>query len=285
MRSYFYHRPRSLEEALRLKAETPDARFIAGGTDVMVQLRHRALRPRALISLRALEELRGIKVGERAQIGALTPIRDVTRHPGLRERYPVLVQGASRLGSPQIRNVATIGGNLCNASPCADTATPLLVLEARLRLRGPRGSREVPLDQFFLGPGQSCLAEDELLVEILLDPPTTGSRSTFQKKGRVRMDLALASLAILLQLEGDTCSRARVAAGSVAPRPLRLREVESHLEGKTLSASVIAAAQEIAMRTISPITDVRSTAEYRRQIVGVYLKRALEVLTGQRSEA
>jgi carbon-monoxide dehydrogenase medium subunit len=286
MRHVDYYRPRSLEEALRLKAAHPAARFIAGGTDVMVQMRHHALRPSVLISLSAVPELRGVEVNGRVRIGAFTTISELLEHETLQERYPVLLEAARELGSVQIRNVATLGGNLCNASPCADTATPLLVLEARLRLASARGAREVPLHGLFVGPGQNCLGEGEILTHILLDPPPAGTRATFKKKGRVKMDLALASAAVLLQMEGQTCRRARVAAGSVAPVPLRLPAVEALLEGHTVTREVLAAVEQTASRSVSPISDVRATEAYRRAVVGVFVRRAVEELTaGERSAA
>lgn len=277
MRRFAYHRPRTIEEAFRLKQAEPGARWIAGGTDVMVQARG-GHAPPALISLTAIRELRGITVGEGARIGALTPFADVAAHAGLRERYPVLVEAASAVGSVQIRNLATIGGNLANASPCADSAPALLVLDARLRIAGPGGAREVPVEQFFRGPGRTCLAPDELLTDVLLDPPGAG-RACFRKKGRVRMDLALASVAVLLELEGGGCRRARVAAGSVAPVPLRLHEVEDLLTSGPLGDGLVARAEEAARRGVAPITDVRGTAEYRRAIVGVFVRRAIQELS------
>jgi len=187
----------------------------------------------------------------------------------------VLAQAAGVLGSVQIRNAATVGGNLCNASPCADTAPALLVLGARLRLEGPGGHREIPLEEFFRGPGETSRTKDEVVTLVLLDPPAAGARSAYRKQGRVHMDLAQASLAVLVELEGVTCRRAMVAAGSVAPVPLRLKPVEALLAGVALDEGALEAAGALASRTVAPITDVRATAEYRRAIVGVFLRRML----------
>ncbi|MBI5477888.1 MAG: xanthine dehydrogenase family protein subunit M [Deltaproteobacteria bacterium] len=278
MKRYEYHRPRSLEEALRLKGADPGACYVAGATDVMVRVRAGDLAPTALISLRGVPELRGIDfgdVGRGARLGAATTIGEIAAHPGLREAYPVLAQAAAVLGSVQIRNAATVGGNLCNASPCADTAPALLVLGARLRLQRPGGHREVPLEEFFRGPGETCLARDEVVTQVLLDPPAAGARSAYRKQGRVHMDLAQASLAVLVELDGATCRRALLAAGSVAPVPLRLKPVEALLAGTRLDEGVLAEAGALAARTVAPITDVRATADYRRAIVGVFLRRML----------
>lgn len=276
MRQFFYHKPRTIDEAFRLKKEKEGAVYIAGGTDVMVQIKNRELRPSALISLRNIPELSRIEVNGGACIGALTTIADIIRHPTLGHVFPVVVEAASRVGSVQIRNMATIGGNLCNCSPCADMALPLLVLEAKVRLRSSETAREVPVEEFFKGPGESCLQASEILTEIILDPFHKDVQPVFLKKGRVKMDLAVASVAVLLEMEGRFCRKARVAAGSVAPVPLRLRRVEELLEGSNLEDKTILEAQKIANDSVAPITDIRSTESYRREIVGVFVKRTLE---------
>jgi len=161
-----YHRPTSLAEALRLFAEEPAALFIAGGTDLMVRLREGSLRPTALVSLARVPELAGITDGGTLVLGALTTVAEIASHRGLAELCPVLAQAARTIGSQQIRNVATIGGNLCNASPCADLAPPLLVLEASVRIEGPGGRRVLPLADFFEAPGQTRLRPGELLTAI-----------------------------------------------------------------------------------------------------------------------
>lgn len=281
MTCFDYFKPRTLKEALELKKTIPSAKFIAGGTDLMVQIKNRELRPQALISLRSIQELATIRVNGGARIGALATISDLIQHPRLRHKYPVLVEAAKRLGSVQIRNVATIGGNLCNCSPCADLALPLLVLEAKVRLQSLNGSRDIPLNEFFTGPGRSCLSAEEILTGIFLEPPLLKAEAIFLKKGRVRFDLAVASVALLLVMDREKCSMARIAAGSAAPVPLRLHKVEALLEGFPISKKLAAAAQKLAAESVFPITDIRATEEYRRQIVGLYVKRGLEKLLGR----
>jgi aerobic carbon-monoxide dehydrogenase medium subunit len=277
---YAYHRPKTLTEAFKLHAAVEGARYIAGGTDLMVRLHDRALpAPPLLISLRGIKELRGIRCDEAgARIGALTTIAELLLDSTLCQRYPALAAAARRLGSPQIRNAATVGGNLCNASPCADTAPPLMVYEAEAELRGPRGTRRLSLEELFVGPGQTPLERSEVLAALLLPPPGPATRARFLKKGRVQMDLAVASVAVLLELEPDwkTCARARLAAGSVGPTPLRLRAVESLLEGEQIVTSLLSDAQRLASRCVAPITDIRSTEAYRRQLIGVYVRRLIE---------
>lgn len=282
MSGFAYHRPRTLAEVFTLQAANAGARFIAGGTDVQVGRWTWGGRPSALISLRAVPELHGIDVGPKkdteARIGAATLVGEIAEHGGLAERYPALVAAARRLGSPQIRNAATAGGNLCRAAPCADLAPPLIVYGARLRLRRPDGEREVPVEEFMRGPGVTCLLPGELLTDIVVPAPPAGARATFLKKGRVYMDLSLASVALLVVLEDGVCRRARVAAGSVGPTPLRLREVEERLEGEPLTDALLAEAGDLAAASVLPITDVRTTAEYRRTIVGVFVERGLRGL-------
>jgi len=280
MRRFDYLRPKSLKEALQQKKTIAGAKFISGGTDLLVQIKNRELQPSTLISLRSIPELATIEINGGARIGALATISDIIQHNELGLNYPVLVEAARRLGSVQIRNVATVGGNLCNCSPSADMALPLLVLEAKVRLRTAKARREIQISEFFKGPGESCLSSDEILTDILLDPPHQKAKATFLKKGRVKMDLAIASLAVLLEMEGGKCRKARIAAGSVAPVPLRLYKVEALLEGASLSKDLVSKAQKLAREIVSPITDIRATEQYRRQIVGVYVKRGLEKILG-----
>jgi len=276
-----YFRPATLDELWPLREANPGGRIVAGGTDLMVRVASRVERPGVMLSLRGIAELSGVEAeGDGVRIGATTTIARIAGDPVLQERYPVLVEAAGCLGSPQIRNAATVGGNLCNASPCADTAPPLLVLDARARLLGPGGRREVPLRDFFQGPGETCLGDDEILEALLLPAPEHGARGAFLKKRRVRMDLALASVAVQLRVEGGVCKSARVAAGSVASVPLRLEAVEQQLEGAELTDGVLQRASDAARDAVSPITDLRSTEEFRRQIIGVYVKRAVLRATG-----
>ncbi len=276
MQSYSYDRPKTLTEVLALKATTPNSVFIAGGTDLLVQMWKRQVpKPAALISLRNIEELSAIEVGDRIRIGATAPLSDIMRHPAIVQWFPALVDSIRVLGSRQIRNVATMGGNLCNASPAADTAPPLLVHDAKVELQSETEKREVPVEAFFQGPGKPAIGPEEILTAIVLEPPPAEARTAFLRRGRVKMDLAIASVAVLLEMEAGTCRKARVAAGAVAPVPLRLTEVEKILEGRSLTDQILTQAQDAAMASVSPITDLRSTAEYRRDLVGVYVKRAV----------
>jgi CO/xanthine dehydrogenase FAD-binding subunit len=278
MQRFDYHRPDTLAGVRRLLTEIPGARILAGGTDLLVKLRERRLAVPALISLRGVAGLTGIEVGSEIRIGALTLIADLIGDPKLVAACPALIDAARELGSPQVRNLATVGGNLCNASPCADLAPPLLVHAARVRIEGAGGVRELPLEQFFIAPGETRLAPGEVLTEIVFAAPSANSRAAFFKQGRVRMDIAIASIAVRLELDGDHCALSRVAAGSLGPRPLRLGTVEALLEHRRLTAAVIREAREAAEREVSPITDIRGTAPYRRQLAGVFVERGIRSL-------
>lgn len=280
MKGFDYFQPQSLEEALELKKKIPNSRFIAGGTDLMVQIRGGELKPSALISLRSIPDLSSIEINGNIRIGAMTTVTDLINNPDLENQAKLLVDAARRLGSPQIRNAATVGGNLCNCSPCADLALALLVLEAKARIESLSGTQDIPLQKFFEGPGKSCLSPDQILTDIFIEPVSSNTKSVFLKKGRVKMDLAVASVALLLEMEGETCRKARVAAGSTAPVPLRLQKVEVLLEGRVLSPELADQAQRMASESVAPISDVRGTEEYRRQIVGVYVKRGMAQILG-----
>ena len=278
MSHYEYYQPESLDEAFRLKNTIPESLYISGGTDLMVRIKKREIRPHALVSLRSIPDLSGVKNGKIIRIGSMTSISDVSKNQVLHEKFPILIQAALALGSVQIRNVATIGGNLCNGSPAADMAPPLLVLEAKVKLQNAKKTRDLPIDNLFKGPGETILAPREILTDILLEPPEQNTYTIFLKKGRTKMDLAIASVAALIRVEGNRCSRARIAVGSVAPTPVRLFEVESLLEGSALSPEILAKTQNLTTKSVAPITDVRSTADYRRHLVGILVKRALKKL-------
>ena len=275
-----YFEPRTLEEALRLLDEWgEDARVLAGGTDLLVQMKLRRVEPRCLINVKRLG-LRYIREeGEEVRIGALTRLRDLERSELIEREFPALHEAVRAMASVQVRNMATIGGNLCNASPAADTAPPLMVYGARLRLKSLRGERAVPVEEFFRGPGETVLERGEILVEVEAPRPRGGS--AFIKLSRTAMDLAKVNVAVLVSLEGGVISAARIALGAVAPTPVRAREAERFLEGRAPTRENFRRAGEIASTEIRPITDLRSTAWYRREVSKVLVADALERAVGR----
>lgn len=265
--TYKYHRPKSVAEALALAGDTPGSRFIAGGTDLMVQMRvGKIATPSAIISLRNIDELSEISTDDGLRIGAGVPLEDLLKHPALAD-YTALLESVRVLGSRQIRNVATLAGNLCNASPGADTAAPLLVYGTRIEAQSASGTREIAIEDFFKGPAQTALNAGELVTAILL--PTNTNRSAYLRKGRVSMDIATAGVAAL---GGD---KVRLAAIAVGPTPMRLTQAEAVLDGQNLNAETIELATNAAAKEVQPIDDIRASAEYRRQLVRVFVRRAL----------
>jgi carbon-monoxide dehydrogenase medium subunit len=277
MKRFEYYRPQTLDEAWELKDKFQDrAKYIAGGTDLIIRIKQKAVEPDALISLREIEALKGIESNASISLGSMTPIRDIERDADLRRDYPALVQAARCLANPQIRNVATVGGNLVNAAPSADCAPPLMILDAKLVLERPGQQREVAIEAFFEGPGLTCMEAPELLREISIPAPPQQSGMAFLKMGRVSQDIAKVSAAVLIVMDGNICRMCRICAGAVAPVPLRLKKVEAALEGEKITPGVLDDVAKTTEKEIRPITDVRSTQEYRRIASGVIVKRALK---------
>lgn len=278
MKKFDYHRPQALKEAFRLMEKYKGrACYIAGGTDILVRLKKGAMEPDALISLRGINELKGYERNRGVSFGSMTLICELEKDPFFSSAFPALSQAAAVVASPQIRNVATIGGNLGNAAPSADCAPPLLTLEAELTLEGPGGKRVVPLEQFFQGPGRTCRDPLEIITRITIPPLSEKTGMAFLKTGRVNQDIALTNAAALLVMENGVCRKCRLAVGAVAPVPLRLKETESLLEGQTIDEGLLACVGEKVEQEIRPITDVRTSEEYRRVVTGVIVGRAIRL--------
>lgn len=279
MKKFDYLKPHTLEEAFSLLHHYGDrAKLIAGGTDAMVMTRQKKISPDVFISLQGIEGLDRIESNGEYKIGAMVTHRIIEQSESIKRVFPVLSMASSLLGSVQVRNVATIGGNLCTASPSAETAPPLLVYEAEALLTSQRGERRLSLESFFLGPGETALHPKEILKEILLPIPPPHSTGTYLKLSRRRsMDLSIVNVAVLLTLNPKTgiCERARIALGAVAPTPVRAKEAEKILEGNRLTDRFIQEAGAKAKRECSPITDIRSSSEYRREMVGVLVEKAI----------
>lgn len=235
--------------------------------------------PSCLVSLRRLPELRGIDFSERdgLRIGATVTMAEAAESAPVRERYRALADGAEIIGSIQTMNMATIGGNVCNAAPSADTAPPLLTYEAVAVIAGPKGERDVPIEEFWLGPNQTALQPGELLRELRLPTPPANTGGIYVRQTpRKQMDIAVVGVAVLLTLgQGDRIKRARIALAAVAPTPIRARKAEAGLEGKAASKALFAEAAETATTEASPIGDVRGSAEFRRHLVRVTTERCL----------
>ena len=261
------------------------AKFIAGGTNIIPYMHAEAISPELLIDLNGLEDLKYIREENGAiTIGALTTISEIVASEIIGNKCQILHSAANSLGSPLTRNRATIGGNLADASPAADMAPPLLALEASIHTkRGGVEGREIPLDKFFIGPNKTVLAEDELITQIRFSKPKDSARGVFIKLGlRNSLAISVVSIAVILDMEGQVCQKARVALGAVAPTIIRAFHVESKLEGGEINENIIQECAEIVKEEISPISDIRASAEYRRLASSVILKRAIQqVLKGE----
>ena len=273
--------PTSIRDAAALlKEKGPGGRFLAGGTDLVIAVKEKNFSPKYVVDLKRIPGLSGIR--EEAdgglRIGALTTMREVETSPVILKRFPFLAQSAAEVGSVQIRNRATVGGNMANATPSADVAPALLALEARAKIAGLNGERVVELEQFFRGPGQTVMTPEEILTEIVI-PPTkpclVGEYIKFSP--REMMDLAYIGVAVAFVFKpGEKrCEKVRIALGAVSPTPMRARGAESLLEGQILTEELAEKAGAEAARESKPISDVRSSAEYRREMVCVNTKRAL----------
>lgn len=276
-----YLAPQTLEEVTAVAA-AGKAVLLAGGTDTLPRWsRGLVERPAIVLDLKRVKNLKGVSEADgEVRLGACTLLSEIASDSTIRAGAPVLAEAAGRIACPQVRNRATIGGNLCNASPAADTAIPLILLDAVLELaRADRDGlkmREVPIADFFRGPGSTALAPGEVLTHIRFRPLPEGVFATWDKFGtRPSMEIAVASVGLALRFEAGTIAHARVGYGSVAPVPMRGHKAEGQLMGNSLSAGVIDRCEAAAREEIAPITDVRASEAYRREVVGVMLRRML----------
>ena len=273
-----YHRPASLAEACELGRRLgPEAAFLAGGTELLPDYHRSRETASHLIALDTIEELRGIRVdGDWLRIGALTTVAQVAASAHVREWFRVLADAARAIGSPQIRSRATIGGNFCRAVPCADTPPAAIVAGARVRLVSPTGQREMAAEAFFTGPRQTVLQPGEVLVDIVIpcQPPHSGA--SYQRFSRRRgAAQGVAAVAARLRVQGGTIAEARIALGAVAPVPLLASRAMATLEGGVPSPELFTVAAAVCADEALPITDLRGSASFRRELISVLARRAL----------
>jgi len=282
MNRFSYVAPQNLAEAIELlNANAENSKPLAGGTDLVPQLKENRISPARLIDIKGIRELYGVTPSDSGvDIGPLTPLDGLTKSPVLQKKFPYLVAAILALGSYQIRCRGTIGGNICNASPAADCAPILLALEASLRAQSVENARTIPIEKFFLGPGRTCLKPNEILTSIHIPEPKGKACGIFFKHTRRKaMDLAIVNVGVILTgFDGRHCEQARIALGAVAPIPFRALDIEEFFSGKPITPDLIVQAQEIAMKIVSPISDLRASKEYRREMTGVFLQRALKNL-------
>ena len=272
-----YHAPVTLAGALELLNDLDQAKPIIGGTDLMVSMRQAVCNPSHIIDLNRMPELNYITEEEGfIKIGATTTHSQVAANP-LTASIPALHDAVSRIGSPQIRNRGTITGNIVNASPAADTTCPLIVHDAEVEVRSVDATNIIPIEELFVGPKINCLEPNELLTEIRIPKPPSNSSSAYKRIGRRKaFTLSVVSVAAYIQVEENVCVEAGLAFGSVAMTPLRVPEAEETLRGRELTEENIQEASEAVSEYVKPITDVRGTEEYRRDMCPVLMRRALQ---------
>lgn len=276
---FTYHRAESLEQATRWLAEWgAEAAVMAGGTDLLIKMRRGDLKPKAVIDIRRIPGLDRITCGPKTglRIGATALLADVAAHRRVRKQYPAVAYAAQDTANNQIRNMGTLVGNLCNAAPSADNAPTLLAMGAGLTLASVQGARHLPLEDFFMGPGKTAIRPEEIVTEVCAPALRRGSGISYQHiSPRSRVDISAAGVGVCLHLEGSMCRGVRIFMGAVGPVPLRAREAERILQGRRLSARRMEEAGRRAAREAQPITDLRATAEYRREMIAVLTCRAL----------
>ncbi len=275
-----YFEPKTVSEALSLLAKYGDeAKVIAGGTDVMVDIKYKE-EPGCLVNIKKIPGLGVIQEnGGTLRIGPLVTIHEIETNNLVRERLPVLWESCHQFASLQIRNTATIGGNICRASPSGETLAPLLVLEAKAKLAFSEGEKTEAFASFFQGPGKSSIGSKGLLTEIDVPYPPQGSRGVYLKHAvRGAMDIAMVGVAVLVTPDAakNNLQDVRIGLGAVAPTPIRATKTETMLRGKPLNAAMIKEAAAMAASESSPINDQRSSGEYRRWIVEALTRRGLE---------
>lgn len=277
MRTFEYLKPTSLKEALELLERYGEkAKLVAGGTDVMVLWKKRVISPDYLISLRNVPELNFVTYDGGLKIGAATPLRTVELSAKVREHFPAITDAVSNLGSVQVRNSGTIGGNLCNAAPSADSAPPMLVLGAQVAIAGPDGERAVPLTEFFRGPSKTVVGPREIATHFAIPEPLPRTASAYWKHTRRKaMDLPILGVACLISFHDDltSCAAAAIALGVAAPTPMRARKAEAFLAGKVIDEATLDEAGAIAASEANPRTTIRGSEWYRLEIIRVLVKR------------
>ena len=287
MKRFDYLAPKNLKEAIEMMSDHPEAIPLAGGTDLLVQMKEGHRSAQALLSLKRIPEVHQLTCNGKLAFGSAVTVGQIAANPYIQQDYTALAMGAGLIGSVQIRNMATVGGNLCNAAPSADTAPPLLVLGAQAVIASARGERTIPLEEFFLGPGQTVLQPGELLKEIVVPKPPEGSRAFYVRHTpRARMDIAVVGVATAITLdEGGKIADARLALGAVAPVPMRATKAEALLRGQHLTDELLRQVGALAAQEAQPIDDLRASAEYRRHLVNILTQRALRstyVTTGRK---
>lgn len=278
MRRFELALPESLDDCLRLLAQRgPETKVLAGGTDLLPQMKNSVVMPKRVIDLSGVAHVKILECDAKGlRIGAAVPARQVEQDPRVRKGYAAVAESAALLGSVQVRNLATVGGNICNAAPSADMAPPLVALEAQAVIAGPKGERRVPLSDFFTGVRKTVVGPDELLVEIFVPAPGPHSGGCYiRHTPRRELDIAVVGVASQVTVANGVCAKVRISLAAVAPTPVRATAAEAALEGKPLTPELIERAADLAGQAAKPISDQRGSADFRRHLVRILTRRTL----------
>ena len=275
-----YYAPETIDEACKLAAELGEgAMFLAGGTDLLIKMKRKHLEPKAVIDIKKISGLDEITFDSEKglTIGPTATITTIENHPVIKEKYPAIAEAAHATANVQIRNMASISGNLCNAAPSAENAPVLMAMGAQVTLTSTAGTRTVPLDQFFLGPAQTVVKQGELLTAINVPVPPKGSGAAYQHiSARGKVDISAVGVGVMLIMNGDICEDARIFLGAVAPVPMMAVKAQDVLKGNKITEELLQTAGLEASKEAAPITDMRATAEYRTLMVAVLTGRAID---------
>lgn len=278
-----YLKPKTIDDALAILSKYKgEAKILAGGTDLLIKIKKREETPQYLVGLKNIPHLDYIKYDEKQglRFGPLVTIHTIENFPLIREKFPILSQAASTMASAQVRNMGTIIGNLCSAVPSADMAPGLIVLGANLEIVSAMGKRTIALEYFFTGPSQSALGSDELVVGVQApNPPPNSGMAYIKHTLRAAMELAIVGVGVLITAQNGICSELKICLGAVAPTPVRATKAENILKGKALSAELVKRAAQAASEEACPISDIRASAEYRKEMVRVLTQRAIDKAT------
>ena len=274
MKEFEYLKPDSVKETISILSQFGEkAQILNGGTDLIVEMRDKISQPEYLVDIKAIPKLNKITHNKQdgLNIGATVTLNEISNSKVVQRNYPILAEACKTVGSYQVRNRATLVGNICNASPAADTTPPLLVLEAKVNIIGPTGEKIVPINEFFTGVKKNILKKGEIVTSVIVPSLRDEWTGVYLKQGR-RKDVDLATVGVAVVCIRDEI---RIALGAVAPTPIRAFKTEELLKGKTIDESLLEKAGESALTEVSPISDVRSSQEYREEIIKVLVRRAV----------
>ena len=279
MKRFDYIRPGKMDDAIAALKDMDNPYLLAGGTDLLIGMKTNAVKPKCLIDLKGIPGIDGIEYDNGFKLGTLTTVRDIEVSPLIREKIPALSEAAGTLGSIQIRNRATIGGNLCHGSPAADMAAILLAMNCEVKIATGNGAKKIGLDQFFTGPNRTVLNRNEVLSQIIIPQEIEQFKGIYLKHGpRKAMDIGIVNIAILLDadISSGFCNQIMIALGAVAPVPIRAKKAETLLNGNELNPALIQKAAETAASETTPITDFRASAGYRKDLVKNLVVRGID---------